>query len=166
MTRILLPIIASLALAACSLDLAAPEPNLTVLMAGLNVTLSVEPADVQQHAPFTVRLGVTNPTSDTIRITTAHGCLALPHVLRNGQRIPFVGSALGCTAAITQHTFPPGDSRWLTWQMRAELYAEHPGEVEGVPAPRGTYTVQAEFDTFFPDSSGRKPVVERSLRVR
>jgi hypothetical protein len=162
-----LPLLAAvLTLAACPLDVVGPRSDLAGLPPGLDVAFTVEPSEVRQREPFTARLTVTNTTSEAIRVVTSHGCLAIPHVMRDGRRIPFRGSWWGCTAAITTHTFAPGDTRTLTWEMRAELYAEHPGDVEGAPAPRGTYLVQAEFDTFSEHGPHRKPVVERTLRVR
>lgn len=146
--------------------LTGPQRGLDRLPEGLAVEFTVEPAEVAQHAPFSVQLSVTNTTADPIHVVTAHGCLAIPHVLRNGVRAPFKGSWWACTAAITTHTFAPGETRTRTWDMRAELYAEHPGDVDGVPAPKATYRVQAEFDTYVPGESGRKPFIERTLRVR
>lgn len=152
------------ALAGCNLELAGPGPSLDGLPEGLDVVFTVDPSAVVQHAPFSVRLDVTNTTTATIEVVTAHGCLAIPHVVRNGQRVPFRGSWWGCAAAITMHSFAPGETRSITWDMRAELYAEHTGDVEGAPAPKGNYLVKAEFD-IYPVNSGRKPAVTRSLRV-
>jgi hypothetical protein len=166
MIRTFALVLASAALTACTFDIVGPRAVLENLPGGLDVEFTVEPSEVSQHEPFTTQLRVTNTTSDTIRVVTAHGCLATPHVLRDGRRIPFHGSNWGCTAAITTHTFAPGASRVMTWNMRAELYAEHPGDTGGVPAPRGTYLVRAEFDTFSEDGPSRKPFVERTLRVR
>jgi hypothetical protein len=49
--------------------------------------------------------------------------------------------------------------------MRAALYAETSGEVDGAPAPRGQYRVRTVFDLFelAPD---RKPYVEAAIQVR
>lgn len=160
MIRTLLSLAACATLAACALDIAGPQTDLTGLPAGLDVQLTVQPGEVGQHAPFTARLAVTNTTSGTLRVTTAHGCLATPHVLRDGRRVPFRGSWWGCTAAITTHTFAPGQTWTQIWEMRAELYAEHPGDVDGAPAPKGSYVVRAEFDT------QHKPAAEAALRVR
>lgn len=150
---------------ACPYELTSPESDLEGLPEGLEVTLTVEPGEVAQHAPFTVRLTVTNTTLETLQVVTAHGCLAVPNVLRSGERVPFEGSWWGCTAAITTHVFPPGETHSRTWEMRAELYAEHPGDVDGAPAPRGTYWVQAEFDTYVPGTA-HKPAISKMLRVR
>jgi hypothetical protein len=158
------PILLVLLLAACSRDIAGPQPVLNEIPAGLDVQLAVEPGEVAQHAPFAVRLDIRNTTSDTLRISTAHGCLAVPAVIRDGRRIPFEGSWWACTAAGASHTFAPGETRSHTWQMRAELYAEHPGDAQGAPAPRGTYRIRAEFDV--PRSGAERPGVERTLRVR
>ena len=126
--------------------------------------LTVEPGSVARGGAFDATLTVTNETADTIRVTTAHGCLATPHVMRGETRVPFEGSWYGCTAAITTHTFAPGESRIRRWEMRAVLYAEHPGDADGRPAPGGIYSVRAEFDTRGPD--GSKPFIERTLLVR
>jgi hypothetical protein len=146
-----------------------PETSMSVvegLPAGLRVEFTVEPGEVAQWAPFDVTLNVTNTTSEEIQVVTAHGCLVLPHVFRNGTRVPFVGTAWGCTAAITTHRFPPGGTRSYHWRLRAELYAEHPGDVEDAPAPTGAYRVTAIFDTFSEQGLLAKPMVERALRVR
>lgn len=166
MIRAFLLLLPGLALAACAFDITGPRFGPEGLPEGLDVTFTVEPGEVGQHAPFTVQLSVTNTTSDPIEVVTAHGCLAIPHVIRDGKRVPFKGSLWGCTAAVTTHTFAPGETRSLTWEMRAELYAQHQGDVDGAPAPTGTYRVQAEFDTPAVDGSSRKPTVERTLRVR
>lgn len=166
MTRTIVLSLLSLLLAACSQEPTVPRLTAEGLPEGLEVSLVVEPEAVGPHQPFTVRFAAANPTSDPIRITTSHGCLVLPGVYRDGRRIPFQGSAWGCTAAITTHVFAPGETKSVTWEMRAELYAENPGEREGAPAPAGIYRVRAEFDVPPPDGSTRKPGVEATLRVR
>jgi hypothetical protein len=166
MLRAPLALVAGVALAGCTLDFAGPRFSLEGLPKGLDVQFTVEPGEVRQHEPFSAQLTVTNRTTQAIQVVTAHGCLALPRVILNGQRIPFQGSAWGCTAAITTHSFAPGATRSHTWDMRAELYSEHPGNAAGVPAPRGTYRIQAEFDTFSEHGPVRKPTVETTLHVK
>ena len=167
MTRSLPLLLAALALAACAADLALPEPSLDGLPPGLDVQFTVSPDVVDPHEPFSAALSVTNTTSDTIRVVTAMGCLATPHVMRDGERIPFRGSWWGCTAAVATHTFAPGETWSHTWDMRAELYAENAGEAEGAPAPSGTYSVRAEFGTLQTIESGTaRPAIARSLQVR
>jgi hypothetical protein len=166
MFRKLLFLLPSVVLVACDFELAGPHSELDGLPEGLEVRLAVEPGEVSPHAPFTVHFSATNTTPDSIYLVTSHGCLVIPAVLRNGKRIPFRGSGWACTAAITTHTFAPGETRKIAWQMRAELYAENSGDRDGVPAPKGNYIVQAAFETRAIDDSGRTPVVEASLRVR
>jgi hypothetical protein len=164
-----LPILAllpSLILAACTLDIATPGPTPGGLPAGLKAELTVDPAEVAQHAPFTVRLTVTNTTADTIRFVTGYGCLALPNLKQRGNRIPFKGTDLGCTAAITTHSFAPGETTTRNWAMRAELYAEHHGDPDDAPAPRGSYIVEAEFGGVPGGRVGGGPIVSALLRVR
>jgi hypothetical protein len=166
MIRALPLLIAGVALAACALDMTGPQSNLDGLPEGLQVQFTVEPGEVRQHERFSAQLSVTNTTTKTIRVVTAHSCLVIPHVIRDGQRIPLKGSLWGCYAVITTHTFAPGEKRTHTWDMQAELYAQHPGDVEGAPAPKGTYLVQAEFDTYTENGPSRKPLIERALRVK
>jgi|GEM_PF-4808228 len=165
MKRYRLVLVLPLLIAGCSFDIAGPQPVTDALVEGLTVELDVSPSEVRQYKPFTVRLDVANRTADTIRVVTAHGCLATPNVLRNGVRIPMEGSWWGCTAAITTHVFAPGETWSQTWRMRAALYAEGSGEVDGAPAPRGHYRVRTVFDLLdlTPD---RKPFVEAEIRVR
>ena len=158
-------LVVALVASACPFEIAGPETNLAGLPAGLEVTLDVEPDVVARHAPFTATLTVRNTTSEPISITTASTCLAVPHVLRDGRRIPFVGSWYGCGDAISTHVIPAGEMRIRTWNMRAELYAEEQGDIEGAPAPRGTYRVQAEFDVYTPGTR-HKPSVVAPLRVQ
>ena len=155
----------ALSATACPFEIAGPATNLDSLPQGLEVTFAVEPGEVAQREPFTVTLSVRNTTTEPITVTTAHGCLAVPHVIRDGERIPFKGSWWGCGAAITDHVFPAGETRTMTWSMRAELYAQHEGDVDGAPAPKGTYWVQAEFDSYVPGNP-EKPSVVAPLRVR
>jgi hypothetical protein len=166
MLRRIALVLAIVAFAACGFELAAPSPDLDGLPAGLAIDFALEPAEIAPGGPFTARLSVTNTTSDTITILTGHGCLVLPNVVRGGERYPFKGTDWGCTAAITGHVFAPGETKRRTWEMSAALYAEDPGDVEGAPAPKGDYLVQAIFGTAPADESGRRPTVQAALRVK
>lgn len=166
MARTTFLLLTGLLLTGCSLELMDPGPNNDGLPEGLELSLVVTPDDVRQHAPFTVRFGATNTTAEPMQIVTNHGCLVIPGVYRNGERLPFAGSWWGCTAAITTHTILPGETRSFEWNMRAELYAEHEGDVEGAPPPAGIYAVRAEFDMTPVAGSSRKPGAEETLRIR
>ena len=155
----------ALLLSGC-IEILSPSDSTDGLPDGIEMSLVLDDDDVMPHAPFTARFTATNTTNSAIQITTAHGCLVLPVVYRNGVRVPFMGTAWGCTAAITTHVFAPGETVTREWPMRAELYAEHTGDTEGAPAPRGTYVVRAEFDVQPPDGSQRKPGVETTLLVQ
>ena len=163
---IALVLLAATLTSACEPDIVGPDTSLEGLPPGLRVELAVEPAIVAMHEPFTVRLSVTNTTTSELEVVTAHGCLTVPNVTRNGTRIPFEGSSWICTAAITTHVFAPGETRTRAWEMRAELYAEHPGDRDGAPAPPGVYSVQAEFDTYSENGPNRKPAIGRALVVK
>jgi hypothetical protein len=162
--RILPHLLCAAALTACSTVTEIPGPTADLSaheVEGLTVGLEVEPAVVGPHEDFTVTFTVANTTGDTIRLGTPHSCLALPSVVRDGHRVPFAGSSWGCLTVIRTHTFAPGDERTMTYQMRSELYSEHPGDgLQGVAAPKGHYRVQMVFE------SAGNPVVERTLVVR
>jgi hypothetical protein len=158
--------LALLTLAACSVEINAPVVSLEGLPEGLHAAITVQPGEVDRHEDFTARLTITNTTAQEISIVTNHGCLAIPAVYRGGELVPLRGSWWACTAAITRHSFAPGETRSMEWQMRAELYAQHPGDVDGLPAPRGTYSVRAEFDVAPIGPDRWKPSVEAALRVR
>ena len=149
----------------CESDVLGPARVLEGLPPELQVELTIEPAVVATRGAFTAQLTVTNTSTHEVEVVTAHGCLAIPHVMRGDTRVPFEGSWWGCTAAITTHVFAPGETRTQVWEMHAELYAEHPGDRDGVPAPPGMYRVRAEFDTYPPRNTG-KPAIERALVVR
>lgn len=167
MFRKLAIILASAAVASCGFDLTTPNPDLDGLPAGLEVSLELEPGEVAPADSFTARLTLTNTTSDTIKIITSSGCLAGLNVLRDGKRMPFRGSMLVCTAVIGTHAFAPGETKTRTWELSAALYAEHPEDVDGKPAPVGSYVVQAEFGTYpYNQAAGRRPVAEVALRVK
>jgi hypothetical protein len=156
-------LLTALLLAGCSLEITSFSTD--TLSGGLEVELTLHSAEVDRDTPFTVRFTATNTTTVPLQIVTGHGCLVTPGVYRNGVRVPFVGSAWGCTAAITTHVFEPGETKVFEWEMRARLYAQHEGDIEGAPAPSGRYTVRVEFDTM-PVGSQRRPGVEEPLRVR
>lgn len=154
-----------LLLAGC-MEILSPSDSTNGLPDGLEVSLVLDDAEVMQHAPFTARFTATNTTTSTMEIVTPHGCLVLPGVYRNGVRVPFKGSAYGCTAAITTHVFAPGETKTYEWSMRAELYAQEAGDTEGAPAPRGSYVVRVEFELQPPPGSQQRPRAETTLVVQ
>ena len=147
-------------------EILSPSDSTGGLPDGLEVSLVLDDDEVMQHAPFTARFTATNTTTSTMQIVTSHGCLVLPGVYRNGVRVPFKGSLWGCTAAITTHVFAPGETKTYEWPMRAELYAQETGDIEGAPAPRGTYVVRVEFELQPPPGSQQRPRAERTLVVQ
>jgi hypothetical protein len=165
MRRASLLLIGTLALSACNGTIAGPDPVKVILPGELLLELTLSTDQVEQHGSFTATVSATNISGDTLRVVTPGGCLHTLHVYRGNVRIPFDGTAWGCTAAITTHVFAPGESRTHEWTLRARLYAEHPGDVEGAPAPKGSYSVLARFDTAW-ETGGPAPVVSRTLTVR
>ncbi|HSJ30488.1 MAG TPA: hypothetical protein VK933_03580 [Longimicrobiales bacterium] len=165
MRRNTVPFLGVLLLAGC-VEILPPSDSTNGLPEGLEVSLVLDDDEVMQHAPFTALFTATNTTRSAMQIVTSHGCLVLPGVYRNGVRVPFKGSAYGCTAAITTHVFAPGETKTYEWSMRAELYAQDPGDIEGAPAPTGSYMVRVEFELQPPPGSQHRPRAETTLVVR
>jgi hypothetical protein len=158
-------LLGTIALSACATEIAGPDPVNVSHPEGLLLELTLSSDEVEQHGTLVATVSATNVSGDTVRVVTPGGCLHTLHVYRAGARVPFDGTAWGCRAAITTHVFAPGESRTQEWTLSASLYAEHPGDVEGLPAPRGSYSVRAEFDTGW-ESGGPPTVVARPLSVR
>jgi hypothetical protein len=151
------------ALTACTAttDVPGTQANLeSAEIGGLKVGLAVDPVAVRPGEEFAVRFTVANTTGDTIRLHTPHSCLALPHVLRDGKRVPFEGTALGCLAVVRTHVFAPGYEWATVFRLRAALYSENPGDVHGADAPEGEYLVQMVFET------AGNPAIRKELVVR
>lgn len=166
MLRNLLRLLPCMVLAACAFEVAEPRTEFEGLPDGLDAKITVEPGVVAPHAPFEAHFRMTNTTTDTIHITTSHGCLVTFNVIRKAKSVPLEGSSWACTAAITTHSIAPGETWERAWTMRAELYAVHPGDKEGAPAPQGSYIIQAVLGTGPSDGAGSHAVAEALLRVK
>jgi len=165
MRRASLLLLGTLALSACNGVISGPDPVHVTIPAGLRLELTLSTDRVEQHGEFMTTVTATNVSDHTLSVVTPSGCLYTLDVYRGDVRVPFDGTAWGCHTAITTHVFAPGESRTHEWMLRARLYAEHPGDVEGAPAPKGTYSVRARFDTAW-QTGGPAPVVARTLTVR
>lgn len=159
-------LIPAVLLIACTFEMTAPFRSVDGLPPGLEVEFVVDPGEVSAHDPFTATLTLTNTRSDTLEVVTGNGCLVNLSISRDGEWVPFQGGGpWGCLTVVTTHTFPPGETRTMTWDIRAEI-SEFMGEEAGAPVEPGTYLVQVEFDTVTRDRSGRKPTLEAELVVR
>jgi hypothetical protein len=163
MARSLWFLIPILTVGACLVHPTSPSGTLEGLPTGLAIEFGLDRDEVPPHGPFSAILEITNTREDTVRVVTGMGCLVIPRVVRNGESVPFRGSAWGCTAAVTTHVFPPHETRSMSFDMHAELYAVAFGEVDGAPAPAGLYEVQAVFEVS--PVAGRKPMVADTLLV-
>lgn len=139
-------LLASLIIAACSSATTDPTILLDDLPYGLAVEFTMDPVEVGPHDPFSVSLSLTNTTNDTITIVTPNHALAMPRVVRDGERILFRGSDLGFFPVVTTRTFAPGEQVTRTWELRAELMSmDDDDEIVWLPAEPGAYLVQVEF---------------------
>ncbi|PEN05976.1 hypothetical protein CRI93_10860 [Longimonas halophila] len=103
----------------------------------------VTPDTVSVGEAFEVRVLVENQTRRNVVVQTSSGCLVVPSVFEaGGERVPFRGSGIVCTAAVTNHDIPSGETIERTFDVQAALRTEE----EDVPASPGTYEVRADLD--------------------
>ena len=103
----------------------------------------VTPDTVSVGDPFEIRILVQNQTRRDVVVQTSSGCLVVPSVFEaGGERVPFRGTGIFCTAAITNHEIPSGETIERTFDVQAALRTEE----EDVPASPGTYEVRTDLD--------------------
>ena len=133
-------------------------------------TMEVEDLAVHLSAPdtvavadsFAVRVVVQNKGDESRAVTTSSGCLVQPGIFNEiGDRVPFKGSILLCTGAITTHQLPANDTEERRFNMQAVLDAAD-GED---PVSSGTYTVRVTLDWAIEGNEIERSV-ERPLVVR
>ena len=112
--------------------------------------LTTSPDIVARESSTSVRLVITNTTSDVALVGSGSSCLAHIGVFRDGVRQGgFPGTDDGCFTVLTGWEVSPGDSLVSQWLV---------GVPSGVRA--GDYVVRVTFDnTTF-------PTLEQRLRVR
>lgn len=138
-----------------------PSDTASVSINELDVHL-VTPDTVSVGEAFEIRILVQNQTRRDVVVQTGSGCLTVPGVFEiGGERVPFRGTGIFCTAAITNHDIPSGETIERTFDVQATLRTEE----EDVPASPGTYEVRTELDWGIQgDHSSR--TLQRRLRVQ
>lgn len=134
-----------LVLASCQSSLAGPEAIASDLH--LNAT------EVSFGESFIVTLKLQNTTDRNVTLRSPMGCVALPSVYRDAERLDWDGTALGCTAAVTSWVVPARDSMVVAFELRAALRGgTDPFDYEVEPEP-GVYEVRMETYVLLPDLS-------------
>lgn len=145
--------------AACSANALGPGHRVEE---GIEMRLSVRPAEVRLHQPFTAHVSVTNRRSHTVTLVSRQSCVAR-FALYNGEDLtPVSGTERGCHAAITQHTLRPGQSM----RRALPIWAESPN---GGSIARGEYRLRAIFSSEVFEINGIRvtlPDLEHRLVIR
>jgi hypothetical protein len=122
----------------------------------------VTPDTVSVGETFEIRILVQNQTRRDVVVQTSSGCLTVPGVFEiGGARVPFRGTGIFCTAAVTNHDIPSGETIERTFDVQTTLRTEG----EDVPASPGTYEVRTDLDWGIQgDYSSR--TLQRKFRVQ
>lgn len=132
---------------------------------------SINELDVYLAAPDTVSVGeefeirvlVQNQTRRDVVVQTSNGCLAVPSIFEiGGERVPFKGSWIGCTTAITYHDIPRGETIESTFDVQATLRTEE----ENVPPSPGSYEVHADLNWSIQGEHPSHIALKRRLHVQ
>jgi hypothetical protein len=126
--------------AASCRDATAPEEHLVL-------ETVVSPLHIAPGAPFTVTIGVSNPTDHEISVTSATSChLSFEIIDARGQRVSH-GTTGGCRMAYTTLVLGPGEARHesLNWSAVSD---------DAMPLPPGIYRVRGIL--LLAERSGRR----------
>ena len=105
------------------------------------------------------RLVILNPTKRSITLTSGDSCLAVLDATKDGQRVNLAGTAWGCLTVITHFEIAPRDSLVRTFALSATLRQDSAPWGYVVPAPPGTYRVQARVPNGLPHPTAELQVV-------
>ena len=117
-------------------------------------TFVAQPATVVRGDTFAVVFTLRNPTTDTVRIGSAYGCLFFLSAFRGSDTVAMQGTRYGCTASFRMFKVPPDDSLRIVHELVA---------AELTPLPAGTYRIQTQMNAALPDLEAVVTVVERGL---
>ena len=117
----------------------------------INSTLHLSATELRFGETFVATLTLENPTNREVTLTSPEGCLALPSVYREGQRLEWDGTSLGCLTAVTHHTVPAHGTLVRAFELRAALLGgPDPSDYEIEPEP-GVYELRMEIYVLLPD---------------
>jgi hypothetical protein len=105
----------------------------------LTVDVTVAPTVVTPGDSLLVTLTIANPTSFPIRLGSRDGCVALPVVYADGERVAWEGTALGCFAMMSTFTVPGRGTLAREFSLVAFLQEETAPWDYTVPPPPGAY---------------------------
>jgi hypothetical protein len=117
----------------------------------LRIGFTVQGITVRPGDPMLARLVITNPTSDTIAVSSGDSCVATLDALRDGERVDLQGTAFGCLTVISNFRIPPGDSIVREFDLVAMLRENQSPWRYVVPPQPGTYRLRADMHVHLPD---------------
>lgn len=124
----------------------------TGTVSDLRVEFHFDTNSVRAGDPMVATLVITNPTRDTIRVSSGSSCVATLDALRAGERVDLQGTAFGCLTVISTFAIPPRDSLVRTFDLIAMLREDHSPWRYVVPPPPGTYRLRANMQVGLPDA--------------
>jgi len=126
----------------------------------LIVTATV-PDTVSVHEPFEITYSIANQKNHDVTLITPTSCIAELKIYYGGEEIPFAGTVIVCSQAITEHSIAAGETTEWSWEVRAELI-NNPTD----PIPRGAYTLKIKSEvSSINDESESLPDVEQEFFV-
>jgi hypothetical protein len=141
--------VGGLAMSACSVDLAAPEPAPNLMAGALVAELTVAPSAVAPYGTFTATYTVHNTGSEDAHLTTACAAPARGVVYLGEAEAHFMGSSSGCRTSLGQHSIPAGGMLQRSWEVTAAIIVEaYPDGRPPLtrPAEPGEYVFRVEPD--------------------
>lgn len=108
------------------------------------VTWTVVPTIVGAGDSLRAQLSIRNETSDTVRITSAYGCIAFLDVLSDTTRVPMHGTQFGCTTASRRFFIPPQEALVESYDLLAMIQSSE-APYDYLPAPSGVYRLRADL---------------------
>jgi len=136
-------LVAAFPLLACS------EPIGTV--SDLRTGFRIEPSVVRAGDSMVAKLVITNPTDDSIRISSGSSCVTTLDALRDDRRLDLQGTAFGCLTVVTTFVIPPRDSLVRVFDLVAMLREDQSPWRYVNPPPVGAYQLRAAMEVNLPD---------------
>jgi hypothetical protein len=128
---------------------ACSEPTGTV--DDLRIGFSVQASVVRAGEPLIAKLVITNPTRDTIKVSSGSSCVATLDAVRNNERVDLQGTAFACLTVVTTFAIPPRDSLVRNFALVAMLREGQSPWRYVVPPEPGIYQLRAAMQVGLPD---------------
>lgn len=125
----------------------------------IHASLDLSRDEVVAGESFVATLLLTNPTDDAITLGSPMGCLALPSIHRDGERLNWAGTEIYCLAIEGHHRIPARATRTIDFNLKAALRQPSAPFDYVVPAAPGVYELRMEMEVDLPDTSATIRVI-------